>query len=412
MTSALVVVGNGHGAYRDHMLRALAARHRLLLVTTDPVTWERPHLTDYVRISGSDLDELVTATERLARLHKAAGVLTYHEPFVAAAAIAADKLGLARCSPQALSRCRDKYSGRAALHAVGVPAARCVLVRTESAAVAASADIGYPVVVKPRALSAGFGVSLVRDEATLAEAFRCARDSTLAYVTEHREEVLVEEYLDGPEISVDSVVTGGVVIPMVYAHKQLGFAPYFEELGHIVAPEVEILPDAKARQEIRAVLTAAHQALGLDNVVTHSELRLTTTGPRVVEVNGRPGGDLIPHLGVLATGVEVATAAADVALGRFPSPRHTRTRAAGIRFFYPDIDGTVRRLGIDPSFGHPEWLRQLTWVVGPGAALTLPPVTFHDCRVGFAIVVANSVEECAGRLAVVEDAVVVEMERP
>ena len=64
----------------------------------------------------------------------------------------------------------------------------------------------------------------------------------------------------------------------------VGFAPYFEEVGHVVGPSAAIVDDPAA---VDRVVRAAHVALGLDNLVTHTELRITVDGPRVIEINGR-----------------------------------------------------------------------------------------------------------------------------
>lgn len=420
----IMLIGNGHGAYRGHMLERIARRYRIVLASAEPASWELPHIVDHAVFGRGRLDELFAVADGLAERHDVAGVLTYHEPYVEAAALVAERLGVARCKPSALARCRDKLAGREALRRAGVPSARCVPVRDLAEATAAAARIGYPVVVKPRALAASFGVSMVAGPAALPEAFRCARGVTLPEVADHTGEVLIEEYLDGPEISVDSAVVDGELIPLVYARKTLGYAPYFEELGHIVAPAAVVAGDdgngggdsgdsggnGGSGGAVVDVLRRAHHALGVDNVVTHSELRLTAGGPRVVEVNGRSAGDLIPLLGELALGIDLATVAADLAVGRRPATAPTRHGIAGIRFFYPPADGRVRTLGLAPDFGRPPWLHDVVWLVEPGTVLTLPPTTFHDCRLGFAIVTAGTERDCARRLDLVDAAVTVKVD--
>ncbi|MBR7837435.1 ATP-grasp domain-containing protein [Actinospica durhamensis] len=123
--------------------------------------------------------------------------------------------------------------------------------------------------------------------------------------------VLVEEYLDGPEVSGDSVCIDGRVTPLVLAHKQLGFVPGFEEVGHIVQADDELLSGGA----LPAVLQGAHEALGLTRAMTHTELRLTSSGPRVLEVDARTGGGMIPRLGQLVTGIDLGRVSAELAVG-------------------------------------------------------------------------------------------------
>jgi hypothetical protein len=83
--------------------------------------------------------------------------------------------------------------------------------------------------------------------------------------------VLVEEYLDGREISVDSVIFEGLVDCVRVARKRLGFEPYFEEVGHLVTEwchEPWALP-------IREPVVQTHRVLGVTHGVTHADISLT-----------------------------------------------------------------------------------------------------------------------------------------
>jgi biotin carboxylase len=113
--------------------------------------------------------------------------------------------------------------------------------------------------------------------------------------------------------------------PLVLAEKMTGFPPYFEEVEHIVPPG-----DRPGIDEAVAMVLAAHEIAGLDRLVSHSEFRLTSRGPRLIEINPRIGGDLIPLPGYLAEGADVAGAAADVALGRAPDLAAQGARASAI----------------------------------------------------------------------------------
>src|SRR5260370_884338 len=126
--------------------------------------------------------------------------------------------------------------------------------------------------------------------------------------------VVVEEYLTGPEISVDSAVHGGRVLPMFVARKQVGYPPYFEEVGHVVHARDPLLTDRLLLQ----VMRDTHAALGFTDGMTHAEYKLTAAGPKVVEVNARLGGDLIPYLGMKASGIDPGLAAGAVACGQDP----------------------------------------------------------------------------------------------
>src|SRR5205814_6353046 len=166
------------------------------------------------------------------------------------------------------------------------------------------------------------------------EQFEFARRAHFAEVPEYTESVLVEEYLDGPEITVDAVVWRGEVRPAFISHKELDQPPTFEETGHIVVADDPLLRD----ERLQAAVQAAHAALGFEHGVTHTEVRLTSRGPRIVEVNGRLGGDLITYVGLLATGVDLAVAAAWLAAGELPDITPRRRCTAAVRYYYPAHD--------------------------------------------------------------------------
>src|SRR5947209_12082197 len=164
-------------------------------------------------------------------------------------------------------------------------------------------------------MGASIGVARVDSPGDLAAAFAVAEAASHGGAPAYEGGVLVEEYLRGPEISVDGAVFDGRYRPFFIAHKQVGFPPYFEEIGHVVDAADPLLVDP----ELNRVLAAAHRALGLRFAMTHTELRFTDRGPAIIEVNVRLGGDLIPYLGKLATGLDPAHIAVDVARGVRPS---------------------------------------------------------------------------------------------
>ncbi|MFI8828472.1 ATP-grasp domain-containing protein [Streptomyces sp. NPDC053431] len=364
-TPHLTIVGSGNAPYRRYAMRSLAERYRLSALLPAEPTWQRPYLADWRVADPADEEALTRALAELTGSGPA--VLTWGETVLETTARAAEKLSLRHMSARSAARCRDKYQTRTLLAEAGVSAVRHGLAHTADEASRIAAAIGHPVVLKPRAQAGSIGVVLAEDEAAVREGF------ALAAGAGYRElpsgvGVLVEEYLTGPEISVDSVVRDGAVTPVHVARKRLGFAPHFEEVGHLVTG----WEDEPWAEEARALVIAAHRVLGVELGVTHAELRLTPAGPRLVELNGRLGGDLIPYASRLATGVDLVVAAAELALGRTPDLRPDRAGCAEVRFVYPPHDGTVGRVDVEraaavPGIAHAEVLAP------PGTRLLLPP---------------------------------------
>ncbi|MEU0149742.1 ATP-grasp domain-containing protein [Streptomyces sp. NPDC006288] len=364
----VVVVGTGGRAYREYALQDAAAHSRVMTVDGTSAEWELPYLTDHRVVDTGDVGALTDAvTELLAGDSGPAGVLTWSEVLLERTAEAAERLGLPHMTPEAVGNCRDKLRTRRLLERAGLPSARYAVVHSLEEAHEAAARIGYPVVVKPRALAGSSGVVLARSPDALDEVHRHAEGAAFVGL-DALEGLMIEEYLDGPEISVDSVVLAGEVHCVNVARKRIGYPPFFEEVGHLVSPwRQEPWAD-----ELIDTVTRVHAALGVTSGVTHAELRLTPSGPRVVELNGRLGGDFIPLLGRLATGVDLTAAALDAALGTVPDLRPTRDRCAAVRFLYPEQDGTVEELDVSAARGVPGVERAVA-LAEPGQPLLLPP---------------------------------------
>lgn len=393
MSGALLVVGTGGRAYREYLLASIGRAYRVhLLVGAEP-TWEREHVAGWTVL---DLADTVGAEPMIAAARAAGpfdGVLSWDEARVLQVAKIAAALGLPGGDVEAVLRCRDKHLTRQALAAAGVPQAVSVAAATVDEAVAAAERIGWPVVLKPRAMAASLGVVRVDTAAELAERFPFARDTTLPGAWRYPD-VLVEEYLTGPEVSVDAAVHGGRCVPLCVARKEIGYPPYFEEVGHVVDAADPLLADPG----LLGVVQDAHTALGYRDGVTHTELKLTPAGPKVVEVNARLGGDLIPYLGLRASGVDPGLAAASVACGRSPAVAADRKLVGAVRFFYVEHDDTtVGSVSFDPA-GLPPAVDRAVPLAEPGEVVSPPPKGTLLGRVAFATAVAGSAEECRAAL--------------
>jgi len=306
----------------------------------------------------------------------------------------------------AIQLCSDKSALRRRLNETGLGPVRYAVVTTARDAAQAAAGLGYPVIVKPRALGGSIGVVQADNERQLLTAFDVADrahadDGT---VSSHAG-VLIEELLDGPEYSVDCVTWERKTHPLVLAEKMTGFPPYFEEIGHIVPPG-----DQPGIDEAVAMVQAAHEIAGLDRLASHSEFRLTSRGPRLIEINARLGGDMIPFLGLLAGGADVAAAAADVALGRAPDLTTRGARVAAIRMIYPVSDQRVNGMSLRRRPDAYPGLERFEALVAPGTEIRLPPRHFLS-RVGYVIVSADDRAECESRLSAVAADVVIDGEQ-
>jgi biotin carboxylase len=383
---------------RGYLLESVSRGYRIWTFQDHRVTWERPYLAGYTVLDTLDATGMIAA----ARSIPADGVLCWDETRILPAAVVAHALGLPGNPPEVIRACRDKRLTRRALATDPRLRTACHPVATLAEARRAATRIGYPIVLKPRSLTGSFGVVRVDSAADLTRWFDYSSSTVMAEVPDRfTDSVLVEEYLDGEEISVDAVTHKGESTPLFVARKQIGFLPYYEEVGHLVDARDPLLSDP----ELRDRLTAVHAAIGFDNGWTHTEWRLTVDGPRLVEINARSGGDMIPYLGRLATGVDAGTVSAAFACGHDPRFEPDRRRAAAIRFRYPERDTVAGPVRVDRA-RLPAAVDRVDVLATPGQELRLPPASHVFCRFASVIVSADTAAECRAALDEAEPAII------
>jgi biotin carboxylase len=392
----LLVIGSGLKVYREYLIRPIRRRAEqagldMVLVNNLRPTWQSEYFDEVVVADVFDTRAMRDAVGRIAARRRIVALMCWDEPLVLDAGLIAAELGVPGLSEAGVRGCRDKERTRAELTAAGLHQPAFALTHTVEEARATAARIGYPVVLKPRGMGASIGVVLAAGESELDEGFRVALSASEVDPGPYRACVLVEQYARGPEISVDGAVHKGEYLPMFVARKQSSDEPYFEETGHLVDAADPLLTD----RDLMQLLARAHRALGVEDGITHTELRLTAQGPLIIEVNGRLGGDLIPFLGRTATGIEPGEVLFDVATGQRPQLTPTRRVVAGIRFGYPEQDCVLRSVTVPAEA---PGLVTAAPMAEPGALLRLPPGGYL-ARHSFVVCEADDTAACLDRLA-------------
>jgi S-sulfo-L-cysteine synthase (3-phospho-L-serine-dependent) len=266
-------------------------------------------------------------------------VFTMNEYRLVLAARIAEALGISHAlSSATAATCRSKISVRELLRKRNLNNVRYAKVTSVEEALAAASDLSLPVVVKP---SNDAGSNLVTRCDTPEEvraAVEAIKGAKVNWVSQRLEDhVLIEEYLDGPEFSVesasDSERTEVIMITAKATHDMI-------ELGHMV-PAPLPADDADA---IRSLVKSSLEALGVRNTVTHTEVKLTRDGPKIVEVNARVGGDRIHKIVEAVTGINLMEWSLHLALGGRleDAPRRPPKTATAISgFILARHDGVV-----------------------------------------------------------------------
>jgi len=391
----LLLVRTGQRELREYLLRPIAERFRVHALTVQEPTWELPYLTGHSRLRESlDREDLLAEVRRINDVEPLDGIMCWQETHMPQVAYVADVLGLPGAGLDAARRCRDKRLTREALSMSGVPQPRWARVGSVEEALEWADRIGYPVVVKPSDLAASFGVVRVDGPDEMRAHYAATSSIPAPSMPGYRVTVLVEEYADGEEISVDSAVHAGTVHPLCLAHKTTGFDPYFIETGHLVDGGDPLRDDPA----LRTLLQQAHDAIDFGFGVTHTEIRLTADGPRIIEINGRMGGDMIPYVGLRATGVDVGVNAARVACGLEPEFAPARRLAAAVRLFNAtEHNGLIASIEFEDD-GLPEAVDEMVVLAQPGFRRPAPIRDPLNSRIAYATAVAPTQAECVDAL--------------
>lgn len=188
--------------------------------------------------------------------------------------------------------------------------------------------MAYPLIVKPTDRSGSQGVTRVDTPEALREAVE------RAHALSFERRAVVEEYIEGCEVSVETITGRGRHHILQITDKVTTGAPYFVETAH---HQPSLLP-ADTQERLRHVTRQALDALHITLGASHTELRITPQGDiRVIEVGTRMGGDCIgSDLVRLSTGYDFVRGVIECALGEFREPQLTARRSAGIYFLSAD----------------------------------------------------------------------------
>lgn len=216
----------------------------------------------------------------------------------------------------------NKYLMRQCFMENGVPSPKFTLVDDDNHY--QITGFKFPLIVKPTDRSGSRGVEKVLDPCLLDPAIERARKESF----EHK--AIVEEFVTGREISVESITNGGKHYILQITDKVTTGAPYFVELEH---HQPSTLPDG-IKEKVRQIVLHALDSLHIQYGASHSELKIDEDGDiRVIEIGARMGGDFIgSNLVQLSTGYDFLKGVIEVALGAFHEPVITEHNFSGVYF--------------------------------------------------------------------------------
>lgn len=242
------------------------------------------------------------------------------KPLVMMARIA-EKYGFPFYSVETAQWSTDKFQMKRCFELGGVPHAQGRLISK----VEEAGGLVFPVIVKPRDNSGSRGVKLCRNQEDLKISIAEALDNSKL------DTVLVEEFIEGPEYSIEGLHYDGKNEVLQFTEKKTTEFPYNVELGHKQPANLT----EEQRNNIREIVTKIGKALNFENCPSHTELKINDRGIFVIETSPRLGGDYITStLTPLSTGINLEDQLLHIALGEKVDTHAGRIeRASGVHFF-------------------------------------------------------------------------------
>lgn len=289
-----------------------------------------------------------------------------------------DELKLSGISKEQAIRATNKHLMREAFEKGNAPSPKYRLTENvEDAWNHLQNDFGTSAILKPSRNSGSRGIAKVtRDMAKV--------DFVSAYniaLEESRDKsVLIEQFIDGPEFSIEIIVWNGQVNVLNVTDKKTTEAPHFVELRHNQ-------PSCYSAEEVEPIKVAAIagvKALGVINCACHAEAKLMDGKAYLMEIGARMGGDFISTiLTQLSTGVDMIAAAVNCALGIEPDlTPMTASQGVCIHYFCPKPGKLMSISNIEML----EDVRVHEWKIYHEVGDMIPEVTSSHCRSGHVIV--------------------------
>lgn len=192
-------------------------------------------------------------------------------------------------------------------------------------------NFNFPIIVKPTDRSGSSGVTKINSKQELSDAVKYALNLSL------EKKVIIEEFIDGDEVSVETISWRNKHIHLTVTDKETTGSPYFVELEHHQPSQLNKLVQNKLISETSKALSH----LDISNGASHAEFKIKPNGDvYLIEIGARMGGDFIgSHLVELSTGFDFLMAVIQVSLGEFIPPKEIQSdKCSGIYFLSKETE--------------------------------------------------------------------------
>ena len=322
----ILVVNLSNPSRKKHFQELKKYGINFILLMEDP-SWELDYCDMYFKADVRNIKQSVEKAKEINKLVHIDGVIAIVEHAVPTAAAIAEELGLTYISTETAFKARNKYEMKNAYRSHNIKVANYELISTLEEAIAFSNKQGYPIIIKPIIGGGSICVLKINSEEELKENFDKVKKEIIDIygidsiyqqtINKYGDRVvLIEEYIDGTEMSVESINFDGSTDVIAIHEKEM-----FNEIN--IFPEAYFCTPASfsndIQQEIIETTKRSNKALGINYSLTHTEYRLTKDNQLyIIETGARMGGGPIFESVLNSTGVNMMHALLDISLNKKP----------------------------------------------------------------------------------------------
>lgn len=336
-----------------------------------------PLVDDWIVADTYDHDKCVAAIRAYCASHPDAGIrgaITFWEDDVPLLSRLCTEFCWKGNSLEASMLTRSKFDMHERLKSRGRPHIPQMLLHDFSDLREAVSTIGFPAIIKPKCGSDSQYVVYVNERCQAEEAYRYAYDNCTPEYDPiyhyNQREFVYQKFIEGQEFSVECFVQDGIPHAIGINEKTAMKLPFFMETGDYCPARVP----ASVRDDLLREAVEALRALGVQNCLAHVELKMSPSGPQVIEAASRMGGVYIYQHVLTVYGFDMIKAGCEIALGIPVSETiHAPQGCALSTFFIPSQSGVIAEMSDFLSLSHHPSVIDYYVSKGVGDSIMVPP---------------------------------------
>lgn len=316
MKDSLLILGAGL-MQKPSIVSAKDLGFNVVVLDANPNAEEVPLADKFYRIDLKDRESIFECAEKLKKTENLKGIFTAGTDFSSSVSYAGEKLGFSCHSFESTLNATIKPRMRRCFEENNVPSPKFFSIKfdeipdefAKEKVFSAVKSLGFPCVVKPADNMGARGCRMIRSEEE-------AWNSVLAAAENSRSRtVILEEYMEGPEYSIDALVFNGTMTITGFADRHIFYKPYFIEMGHTMPSSVE----NSKKLELIAAFAKGVSALGLSCGAAKADIKYTKNGPQIGEIAARlSGGYMSGWTFPYSSGINLTEQAILIAAGKEP----------------------------------------------------------------------------------------------